>query len=129
MRGCGSFLRSASFHHGLRRGCSCLVGLVLALPSTSAGQTPEPPSACTEAAAVDVPCAGVLLPREWAIEAAACKKALPVALDRIKALEAEVDKQRLAKADRAWYAETWAGFLVGIPTGIALVWIVQEFRK
>lgn len=128
MRGGNRRAHPSAIHRRLRRGCACLVGLVLALPSSAACQAPEP-AACTEASAVDVPCAGVLMPRTWAIEAAACKKALPVALDRIKALQEEVDKQRLAKDNRAWYTETWAGFLIGIPTGVALVWIVQEFRK
>jgi len=85
--------------------------------------------ACTKAAAVTEPCAGVVLPRDWAVEAAACKSALPVALDRVKTLQEDLDKARLAKEKRAWYSETWAGFLVGIPTGIALVWLVQELRK
>lgn len=84
---------------------------------------------CHEAQAVEEPCAGVLLPRDWAIEAVACKKALPEAMERARILQEQLDKAKVAKPERAWYAETWAGFLIGIPTGVAVVWLVQEMRR
>lgn len=86
--------------------------------------------ACTTAVATETPCAGVVFPRDWALQAASCKRLLPELAGRITDLEdrLEKDKVKLANAQRPWYSATWVGFVVGIPTGVAIVWLVNEVR-
>jgi hypothetical protein len=103
---------------------------IAALLLSQCAPLPAMAEQCTEAAATTTPCEGVVLPRDWALQAAACRRLLPELAGKITELEdrLEKDKVRLANAQRPWYSSTWVGFVVGIPVGVAIVWLVKEVR-
>lgn len=109
------------------------VGKLIAIAAvllTQCSPAPAMADQCTEAVATAVPCEGVVFPRDWALQAASCKRLLPELAGRITELEYRLakDKVALANAQRPWYSATWVGFVVGIPTGVAIVWLVNEVR-